>query len=79
MFTYFETCSAAERDTIAAKLTDLYNTFYKRENEKFLSLREAKTPKKYRAAQLEDIAANSAIGAIQAVFYELGIEFPAQY
>ena len=79
MFNYFETCSAAEREAIAENLKKLYNRFFTQENETFLATRAATDPETYAAAQKQYIAAISALGAIQAVFHELGINFSGLY
>lgn len=78
MFEHFETCSKQERAEIARNLKKLYNWFYKDENEKFLAMREAKGPDAEEAHR-NYIAAVNRLGAIQAVFGELGIEFDGLY
>lgn len=75
MFEYFETCNRQEREEIALNLKKLYNRWYTEENETFLEQRNAATPEEYAAAQKKYIAVVSKLGAIQAVFHELGIEF----
>lgn len=78
MFEHFETCSTQERAGIARNLKKLYNWFYKDENEKFLAMREA-TGQNAEEAHRNYIAAVNKLGAIQAVFGELGIEFDGLY
>lgn len=78
MFEHFETCSKQERAEIARNLKALYNWFYKDENEKFLAMREAKGPAA-EEAHMNYIASINRLGAIQAVFGELGIEFDGLY
>ena len=78
MFEHFETCSEQERAEIARNLKNLYNWFYKDENEKFLAMREAKGPAA-EEAHMNYIASVNRLGAIQAVFGELGIEFDGLY
>lgn len=63
---------------IARNLKKLYNWFYKDENEKFLAMREAKGPAA-EEAHMNYIASVNRLGAIQAVFGELGIEFDGLY
>ena len=74
-FQQLETSSAQERQQIADNLKRLYNRWYKEENETFAEMRTAKKGKAYNEAQLRYIAAVSKLGAVQAVFAELGIEF----
>ena len=74
-FQQFETSSAQERQQIADNLKRLYNSWYQEENETFAELRTAKKGKAYNEAQRRYIAAVSKLGAVQAVFAELGIEF----
>ena len=78
MFEHFETCNEQERAEIARNLKKLYNWFYKDENEKFLAMREAKGPAA-EEAHMNYIASVNRLGAIQAVFGELGIEFDGLY
>ena len=78
MFEHFETCSTQERAEIARNLKKLYNWFYKDENEKFLAMRKATGPD-VEEAHMQYIAAVNRLGAIQAVFGELGIEFDGPY
>ena len=78
MFEHFETCSEHERAEIARNLNKLYNWFYKDENEKFLAMREAKGPAA-EEAHMNYIASVNRLGAVQAVFGELGIEFDGLY
>lgn len=78
MFEHFETCSEQERAEIARNLKKLYNWFYKDENEKFFAMREAKGPAA-EEAHMNYIASVNRLGAIQAVFGELGIEFDGLY
>ena len=78
MFEHFETCSEQERAEIARNLKNLYNWFYKDENEKYLAMREAKGPAA-EEAHMNYIASVNRLGAIQAVFGELGIEFDGLY
>ena len=75
MFEHFETTTQAEREEIARNLKTLYNRFYREENETFLAMRAAKNTAAYTEAQKKYIAAVSKLGAVQAVFSELGIEF----
>ena len=78
-FHRFETSSQAERAEMARNLQQLYNRFYTEENETFLALREAKNPQAHAIAQKNYIAAISKLGAVQAVFHELGIPFDGLY
>lgn len=74
-FQQLETSSAQERKQIADNLKRLYNRWYQKENETFAEMRTAKKGKAYNEAQRRYIAAVSKLGAVQAVFAELGIEF----
>lgn len=74
MFEYFETTSRKEREEIAANLKTLYNRWYNEESETFQALRKS-TAAEYHDAQKAYISAVSKLGAIQAVFHELGIDF----
>lgn len=74
-FQQLETSSAQERQQIADNLKRLYNRWYQEENETFAELRTAAKGKAYNEAQRRYIAAVSKLGAVQAVFAELGIEF----
>ena len=74
-FQQLETSSAQERQQIADNLKRLYNSWYHEENETFAEMRTAKKGKAYNEAQRRYIAAVSKLGAVQAVFAELGIEF----
>lgn len=74
-FQQLETSSAQERQQIADNLKRLYNRWYQEENETFAEMRTAKKGKAYNEAQRRYIAAVSKLGAVQAVFAELGIEF----
>lgn len=74
-FQQLETSSAQERQQIADNLKRLYNRWYQEENETFAEMRTAKKGKAYNEAQRRYIAAVSKLGAVQAVFTELGIEF----
>lgn len=74
-FQQLETSSAQERQQIADNLKRLYNRWYLEENETFMEMRTAKKGKAYNNAQRRYIAAVSKLGAVQAVFTELGIEF----
>ena len=74
-FQQLETSSAQERQQIAYNLKQLYNHWYHEENETFAELMRSKKGKAYNNAQRRYIAAVSKLGAIQAVFVELGIEF----
>lgn len=74
MFEYFETTSRAEKEEIATNLKTLYNRWYNEENDTFQALRQS-TAAGYQDAQKAYVAAVSKLGAIQAVFHELGIEF----
>lgn len=77
-FDHFETSSTQEREHIAAELKKLYNRFYQEENETFQAMRAAEKHQ-YPEAQKAYIAAVSKLGAVQAVFKELGIEFSGFY
>ena len=79
MFSHFDTTTQAERAEIARSLKILYNRFYNEENDTFLALRQAKAGAAYQKAQLNYTAAVNKLGAIQAVFNELGIEFDGLY
>lgn len=74
-FQQLETSNAQERQQIADNLKRLYNRWYQEENETFAEMRTAKKGKAYKEAQRRYIAAVSKLGAVQAVFTELGIEF----
>lgn len=74
-FQQLETSSAQERQQIADNLKRLYNRWYQEENETFAEMRTAKKGKEYNEAQRRYIAAVSKLGAVQAVFAELGIKF----
>ena len=74
-FQQLETSSAQERQQIANNLKRLYNSWYQEENETFAEMRTAKKGKAYNEAKRRYIAAVSKLGAVQAVFAELGIEF----
>lgn len=74
-FQQLETSNAQERQQIADNLKRLYNRWYQEENETFAEMRTAKKGKAYNEAQRRYIAAVSKLGAVQAVFTELGIEF----
>ena len=74
-FQQLETSSAQERQQIADNLKRIYNRWYQEENETFAEMRTAKKGKAYNEAQRRYIAAVSKLGAVQAVFTELGIEF----
>ena len=74
-FQQLETSSAQERQQIADNLKRLYSRWYQEENETFAEMRTAKKGKEYNEAQRRYIAAVSKLGAVQAVFAELGIEF----
>ena len=74
-FQQLETSNAQERQQIADNLKRLYNRWYQEENETFAEMRTAKKGKAYNNAQRRYIAAVSKLGAVQAVFTELGIEF----
>lgn len=78
-FERFETSSQAERAEMARTLKALYNTFFAYENETYLALREAKGTQYYTEAQRDYNYAIGKLGAIQAVFHELGIEFDGLY
>ena len=64
-----------EKEQIVDNLKRLYNRWYQEENETFAEMRTAKKGKAYNDAQRRYIAAVSKLGAVQAVFAELGIEF----
>lgn len=74
MFSKFETLSRSERAEVAENLKRLYNRWYEEVNETSLALRTAGPGAEYIDAQKEFIAAISKLGAIQAVFAEMGIE-----
>lgn len=74
-FQQLETSNAQERQQIADNLKRLYNRWYQEENETFAEMRTSKNGKAYNNAQRRYIAAVSKLGAAQAVFAELGIEF----
>lgn len=78
-FQQLETSSAQERQQIADNLKRLYNRWYQEENKTFAEMRTAKKGKAYNEAQRRYIAAVSKLGAVQAVFTELGIEFDGLY
>lgn len=78
-FQQLETSSAQDRQQIADNLKRLYNRWYQEENETFAEMRTAKKGKAYNEAQRRYIAAVSKLGAVQAVFAELGIEFDGLY
>lgn len=78
-FDRFETSSQAERAEMARNLKALYNQFYTAENESFLAMRSAKHPGPYGDAAASHRKAITQLGTIQAVFYELGIEFGGLY
>ena len=78
-FQQLETSSAQERQQIADNLKRLYNRWYQEENETFAEMRTAKKGKAYNEAQRRYIAAVSKLGAVQAVFAEMGIEFNGLY
>lgn len=78
-FHHFETSTQAERAEMARKLQELYNSFHAYENETYLALREARGTEHYAEAQRDYNYAIGKVGAIQAVFHELGIEFDGLY
>lgn len=78
MFSKFETSTWQERDIIARNLKVLYNRWYNEENETFQTMRTA-NESEYTTAQKNYIAAVSKLGAIQAVFHEMGISFDGLY
>lgn len=78
-FQQLETSSTQERQHIADNLKRLYNRWYQEENETFAEMRTAKKGKAYNEAQRRYIAAVSKLGAVQAVFAEMGIEFDGLY
>lgn len=78
-FYHFETSSQAERAEMARQLMILYNRIYTAENESFLAIRAAKSPGVYGDAVVDHRKAIAQLGMIQAVFYELGIEFDGLY
>lgn len=78
-FERFETSSQAERAEMARNLKALYNRFYTAENESFLAMRSAKHPGPYGDAAAAHRKVMTQLGTIQAVFYELGIEFDGLY
>lgn len=78
-FRRFETSSQVERAEMAHNLQTLYNKFYSYENETYLALREAKGTPYYAQAQRDYNYAIGRVGAIQAVFHELGIDFDGLY
>lgn len=78
-FERFETSSQAERAEIAFNLQNLFNQFWIAEGEAFSALRSARGSDEYITAQKEYCYAMGKLGAIQAVFHELGIEFDGLY
>lgn len=74
-FYQYDTSNRQEREQIAENLKRLYNRWYQEENEAFAEQRRAAKGKAYNEAQKRYIAAVSKLGAIQAVFAEMGIEF----
>jgi hypothetical protein len=78
-FERFETSSQAERAEMARNLKALYNQFYTAEIESFWAMRSAKHPGPYGDAAAAHRKAMTQLGTIQAVFYELGIEFDGLY
>lgn len=78
-FHRFETSSQTERAEIARSLMELYNRIYTAENESYLAIRAAKHPGVYGDAVIAHRKAINQLGIIQAVFYELGIEFDGLY
>ena len=78
-FERFETSTHAERAEMARSLKKLYNSFYAYENKTYLALRETKGTPHYAEAQRDYNYAIGKVGAIQAVFHELGIEFDGLY
>ena len=74
-FQQLETSSAQERQQIADNLKRLYNRWEQEARGKLAEMRTAKKGKAYNEAQRRYIAAVSKLGAVQAVFAELGIEF----
>lgn len=79
LFNHFESTNQRERAEIARNLQTLYNRWYQEENETFLAMRDAKGTAEFTNAQKNYIAAVSKLGAIQAVFNELGVEFEGLY
>ena len=78
-FHRFETSSQAERADMARNLKALYNQFYTAEYESFMAMRSAKHPGPYGDAATAHRKAMTQLGTIQAIFYELGIEFDGLY
>lgn len=78
-FERFETSSQAERAEMARNLKELYNQFYTAENETYLAMRTARGQIDFTEAQRAYSYAIGKLGAIQAVFHELGIEFDGLY
>ena len=62
-----------------AALWTLYNRIYTAENETYCAIRAAKSPGVYGDAVAAHRKAVTQLGMIQAVFYELGIEFDGLY
>jgi hypothetical protein len=79
MLNHFDTLSRSERAEVAENLKRLYNRWYEEENTTFLAMRAAGKGAAYTEAQKKYIAAVSKLGAIQAVFVELGIEFDGPF
>ena len=78
-FSHFETSSQSERAEMARNLKELYNRFYTAENEAFSTMRSAKSPGVYTDAARAHRDAIAKLGAVQAVFHELGILFDGLY
>lgn len=78
-FDRFETSSQAERAEIARNLQIMYNNFWNYEREAYAELRNARDTDRYAVAQRDYTYAIGKLGAIQAVFHELGIEFDGLY
>lgn len=75
IFKYLDCSTWQEKRQIAENLKRLYNRWYQEEQETFAEQRRAAKGKAYNEAQKRYIAAVSKLGAIQAVFAEMGIEF----
>ena len=78
-FDRFETSSQAERAEMARNLQIMYNNFWNYEIEAYAELRNARGTDNYATAQTAYTYAIGKLGAIQAVFHELGIEFDGLY
>lgn len=78
-FDRFETSNQAERAEMARNLKVLYNQFHAAEREAYSAMRMARGQIDYTESQRAYSYAIGKLGAIQAVFHELGIEFDGLY